>query len=79
MAQVSIDWTVRRRETLFDEIVRALGRMPKDLREIFMLTHYEGKSAWEIAERMHLSPTEIHDRISRSRDVFFRSLGIDRH
>jgi DNA-directed RNA polymerase specialized sigma24 family protein len=75
MAQALIDWTVRNRDVLFEQIVRALDQMPADLREVFVLTHYEGKSPWEIAERMHVSTVEINDRISRANDVFFRTLG----
>ena len=74
MAQAIMDWTVRHRDLLFEQIVRALDRMPEDLREAFVLTHYEGKSPQEIAETMHVGTVEINDRISRARDVFFRSL-----
>ncbi len=75
MAQALIDWTVRNRDVLFEQIVRALDQMPADLREVFVLKHYEGKSPWEIAERMHVGTVEINDRISRANDVFLRTLG----
>lgn len=74
MAQVWIDSAMLRRDGLFEEIVRILEFMPAELREIFILSHYECRGPREIASYMHLEPGELRLKLNRANRVFYRSL-----
>jgi DNA-directed RNA polymerase specialized sigma24 family protein len=74
MAQIMIDSAFASRDGLFEEIVRTLDLMPEDLREIFILSHYECRGAREIASLMHGDPAELELKLNRANRIFYRSL-----
>ena len=64
------------REVLAEEIVEALGRLPGDLREVFVLAHYSSVPLGEIARRKGLEESDLDSLISRANRAFFRTLGV---
>ncbi len=74
MAQTMIDSTIGNRDGLFEEIVRVLDLMPEDLREIFVLSHYECRGTREIAGLVHVDPAELESKLNRANRIFYRSL-----
>jgi len=74
MAQVAHSYLRVGRDILVDQIRRALDAMPPDLREVFVLTHYEGRSFRSVAESLHLNPSELALKVGKANEVFFRSL-----
>ena len=74
MAQALINSAIDRRDGLFEEIDRVLDQMPEELREIFVLSHYDCKGPHELARRMRLDPAELEIRLNRANRIFYRSL-----
>ena len=74
MAQALFNAAIDQRDGLFEEIVHILGDMPEELREIFVLSHYECRGSHEIASLMRLSPAELEGRLKRANRIFYRSL-----
>lgn len=74
MAQIMIDSAMENRDGLFEEIVRVLGLMPEELREIFVLSHYECRGPREIASLVHVDPAELELKLKRANRIFYRSL-----
>jgi RNA polymerase sigma factor (sigma-70 family) len=74
MSQAAVGWTLQTRNTLFNEIREILDGMPPELREVFTLSHYNNKSAQEIAKVLGLHPAEVSSRLSQANRLFFRSL-----
>jgi DNA-directed RNA polymerase specialized sigma24 family protein len=54
--------------------VEILEEMPADLKEIFMLTHYEGKRAVEISALLEIPSDELENRLRHANRIFFRAL-----
>ena len=74
MAQPATGLSHRSRDTLFRHIVHALDEMPSDLREVFILSHYEHLPTEEIALQMHRKPGELASLMGRANAAFFQHL-----
>lgn len=74
MSQIMIDPAMKNRDGLFDEIVRVLDLLPEELREIFVLSHYECRGNHEIASLLRLDPAELALKLNRANRIFYRSL-----
>ena len=74
MAQPLMGFSYQRRDALFRDIVHSLEEMPVDLREVFVLSHYEHLAVDDIARRMSLAPRELDDLLERANEIFFRNL-----
>ncbi len=74
MAQPLMGFTHQRRDALFRHIMHALKEMPAELREVFMLRHYEHMSADEIAGRMSLDAANLAELVERANGTFFKNL-----
>jgi DNA-directed RNA polymerase specialized sigma24 family protein len=76
MAQALLNIHSPDRKVLAEEIVEALGKLPGDLREVFVLAHYSGVPLGEIARRKGLEEGDLDLLISRANRAFFRTLGV---
>ena len=74
MSYPAMDFSYQRREALFRTIRSTLERMPSDLREAFVLSHYEHLPPAEIARRMRVVPSELTDLLKRANRIFYRDL-----
>jgi len=74
MAQSSVGFTYQRRDALFRHIMHALDEMPAELREVFVLRHYEHLSFDEIAGRMSRDATGLAALSERANGIFFKNL-----
>jgi DNA-directed RNA polymerase specialized sigma24 family protein len=74
MSQGSVGFTYQRRDALFRHILYALDEMPAELREVFMLRHYEHLSVEEMASRMSLDATGLAELLERANGIFFKNL-----
>lgn len=74
MAQALITVDPNKREVLAEEIVEALGRLPGDLREIFLLAHYGSIPLKEVARNKGLKESDLDSMISRANRAFFGTL-----
>ena len=76
MAQALLKIHSPSREILVEEIVEALGKLPGDLREVFVLAHYSSVPLREIARRKGLEESDLGSLISRANQAFFRTLRV---
>ena len=74
MAQALITVDPNKREVLAEEIVEALGRLPGDLREVFLLAHYGSIPLKEVARNKGLKESDLDSMISRANRAFFGTL-----
>ena len=60
------------REILFDEVLKALRKMPKPFRHLFVMAHYQGKRPPELARKLGLSEFEVLERLEAANRLFYR-------
>lgn len=77
MAQALLKIHSPSREVLAEEIVEALGKLPGELREAFVLAHYSSVPLREIARRKGLEESDMDSLISRANRAFFRMLRVN--
>jgi DNA-directed RNA polymerase specialized sigma24 family protein len=76
MAQALLRIDSPSREVLAEEIVEALGKLPRDLREVFVLAHYSSVPLREIAHRKGLEESDLDSLISSANRAFYRTLRV---
>lgn len=59
MAQAARNLDRHFREDLYARIVIGLQQMPEELREVFILSHYEGRSLERIAQALGIPPEQV--------------------
>lgn len=74
MAELRAGFHEYGREELYEQIVRVLDHMPEDLREIFVMAHYQNRSPIEMAEITGLAAADLKSTVSEANRVFYRSL-----
>ena len=74
MAQAFITVDPNKREVLAEEIVEALGKLPGDLREVFLLAHYGSIPLKEVARSKGLKESDLDTMISKANRAFFSTL-----
>jgi DNA-directed RNA polymerase specialized sigma24 family protein len=74
MGQPAIKYHDSRRESLAEQIIRALDQMPDRLRRVFIQNHYEEKSPDSIGRSFELTDVEVEALIRKSNELFYRSL-----
>ena len=62
------------REVLYAQIMDALDTMPERLREVFILTHYEGLSEGAIANKMGVRQPELESLVREANSTFRRAI-----
>jgi len=67
--------TVNNREILYTQIIEALAKMPEELREVFVLNHYEGMTDGAIATEIGIRPPELETLVWQANSAFQRALG----
>ena len=67
--------TVNNREILYTRIIEALVEMPEELREVFVLNHYEGMTDQAIATKIGIRRPEIEALVWEANSAFERALG----
>ncbi len=60
-----------------DEVVRALGRMPVNQRQVLVLKYLDGLSVEEIASEMGRSRVQVQSLLQRARDRLRQEIGED--
>lgn len=74
MAQALLKLHSPDRDVLAEEIFQALGELPSELREAFMLAHYSSIPLEEIARRRGLKESDLEFLISKANRAFFARL-----
>ena len=74
MAQAFITVDPNNREVLAEEIIEVLGRLPGELREVFLLAHYGSVPLKEVARKRGLKESDLDSLISRANRAFFGAL-----
>ena len=66
----TVKWKPISRECLHQQIVGALEDMPEKLRQVFVLTHYEGLSGNDLARQMGLEKLELASLLTEANSAF---------
>lgn len=74
MIRLRTDKEVASRDKIYEKIERALQDMPSDLREIFVLRHYRGKTIGEIATARNQDRSSLERLLSRANRAFYAAL-----
>lgn len=74
MAQPLLNLDLNQREILFSRIVEILDEMPESLRDVFVLTHYEGKSPSEVASILGIPESDFGSLLIQANQYFYRTL-----
>lgn len=74
MAQTWVHFGGLKRDSLYEDILNALDKLPDDLREIFVRSHYEGRSVAQLAGEFGLPRQEVVNRLLRANRLFLRIL-----
>lgn len=74
MAQARLNGSLRHRDGLYEQILGSLSQMPPDLRELFILSHYEGKPLRELAAALSIEPGDLARKLAKANALFFRNL-----
>jgi len=74
MAQPLLNIDLNQREILFGRIIEVLEEMPATLRDVFVLTHYEGKSPFEITSILGIPVADYENLLNQANQVFYRTL-----
>lgn len=67
------------RDCLYYSIVDTLEHLPERLRKVFILSHYQGKSAGEMATLFQTSVGEIQELLDEANRRFYRLLRLHRN
>ncbi|GAB4110271.1 MAG: hypothetical protein Kow001_10970 [Acidobacteriota bacterium] len=78
MAQAFFHCSLSSRDGLFERILRTLQQMPPELRDIFVLSHYEGRGPRDIAAALSLEEGEIPRRLKEANALFLRIMRSNR-
>ncbi len=62
------------REALFEEIVGSLKGLPKMLREVFVRSHYQGKSTSQIARELGVAESNVRSMLQDANLIFYRQI-----
>jgi len=63
-----------KREVLYSQIMDALETMPERLREVFVLTHYEGMSEEAIASKIGIKQPDLESIVWEANSAFEHAL-----
>ena len=74
MLTETLKWKPISRQGLHERIVGALADMPERLRQVFVLTHYEGLSDSDLALQMGLGRLELASLLSEANSAFRSAL-----
>jgi DNA-directed RNA polymerase specialized sigma24 family protein len=78
MAQAFFHCSLSSRDGLFERILRTLQQMPPELRDIFVLSHYEGRCPREIAASLSMEEGDISRRLKEANALFLRIMRSNR-
>ncbi|MGH9339260.1 MAG: RNA polymerase sigma factor [Acidobacteriota bacterium] len=62
------------REKVFDGILEALEEMPEELRQMFVLGHYRGLSATQIAQEIGQEQQKVETLLRRADEFLYKKL-----
>ena len=74
MAQPLMSPETTNRDILFEQIVKVLDHLPAELKEVFVLTHYDGLSLEEVAASTGVDVETAARRLQAAKQVFYRHL-----
>jgi DNA-directed RNA polymerase specialized sigma24 family protein len=74
MFRETVKWESMNRECLHQQIVSALKNMPEELRQVFVLRHYEGLSNKELALKMGVANLELTSLLVKANSAFRAAL-----
>ncbi|HSR53999.1 MAG TPA: sigma-70 region 4 domain-containing protein [Acidobacteriota bacterium] len=75
MAQPVFNLSRHTRHEVFDAIIRSLNSMPANMRKVFVLSHYHGRPAAEIADKLHITSTDVEQLLGEANIRFFEGVG----
>ena len=71
--------TNHNRESLLHQILEALKDMPGEVRETFILSHYEGRSIFQISRMEGIAEREVAARLRLANSVLYRHMAEETH
>lgn len=74
MAQPARSFAASPREALFEEIVGSLRKLPERLRDVFIRSHYQGKTTAQIAREMGLAENGVRAMLRDANETFYRRI-----
>ena len=74
MAQPLLNLELNQREHLFCRILEILEKMPEELQNVFVLTHYDSRSPAEISAAMKIPESKVKRLLDQANKRFYRAL-----
>ncbi len=74
MAQAARKFVANPREALFEEIVGSLRVLPEALRDVFVRSHYRGKSTAQIAREIGINESGVRSMLRDANEIFYRRI-----
>lgn len=74
MAQPVFSLSRHTRHEVFEAIIHSLNAMPENMRKVFVLSHYHGRPADEIATKLRLGAEDVAQLLSEANVRFFEGV-----